>query len=372
MVSIEQHLANPHVSIEAHIGHRCQELAADLVTRRPIYLDFRFWVIAREVRAGIRNDPFERKLVHHLERLARQGKIFCPISATTFVELMKIGDDLRRRATLDVIEELSHGVSLMPEPDRVEDELETIFRVALTSKPTALRRVWTRLAYVMGNFHVSDNRFPPDVELAIQKAFFDHVWERPLSEVAASIDRAEFDMSGEMASLAEKLNEGNRIHQSEMTSFEAVLGTETRGVSEIAEPIFGQLVARLGDFRSDQARSEQSVRIATNFVQAILSGEHRNKLPTIHVHASLQALFRWEYRSKKITGNDLFDFGHAAAALGYCDAFFTEAGITRAIAHPRINLGTLYGCFVTNDVEQALGYLQALSGAEVPSSESRR
>jgi hypothetical protein len=361
MASVQHHLANPDISIEAHITRCCRELSADLVTRRPIYLDLRFWVIAREVRAGIRNDPRERKLVHHLERLAHQGRIFCPISATTFMELMKIGDDARRQATLDVIEELSLGVSLMPESERVEDELEAVIRFSLAPNATTLPRVWTRLAYVMGNFHVNDDRFPPATQLAIQKAFFDHVWQQPLSAIAATLDRAEFDMSHDMAALAEKLNQGNRVHQSKMTSFESVLSDEMQGVAEVAEPILGQRVARLGNFGADVERSEQSTSIAINLVHAILSGEHRSRMPTIQVHASLQALFRWEYRSKALTGNDLFDFGHAAAALGYCDAFFTEAGITLSIRHHRVSLDKLYSCFVTNDVDQAVSYLQSVN-----------
>jgi hypothetical protein len=360
MASIEHHLANPHVSIEAHIGQCCQALSADLAGRTPVYLDFRFWVIAREVRAGIRNDPCERDLVDHLERLARQGRIFCPISVTTFLELMKIGDDARRQASLDVIEELSLGVSLMPEPERTEDELEAVIRWSLAPNATALPRVWTRLAYTMGNFHVSDDRFPPETQLAIQKAFFDHVWQQPLAAVAESLDRTEFDMTSDMAALADKLNAGNRAHQAEMASFDSVLSDELRGVAEVAEPILGQIVARLGNFGPEVERSEQKRRMAVNLLHAILRGEHRSRLPTIHVHACLNALFRWEYRAKAMTGNDLFDFGHAAAALGYCDAFFTEAGITRSIAHRRLSLDQLYGCTVTNDVDVALGFLRSL------------
>jgi len=274
---------------------------------------------------------------------------------------MKIGDDARRQATLEVIEELSLGVSLMPEPERTEDELEAVIRWSLAPDATALPRVWTRLAYTVGNFHVSDDRFPPETELAIQKAFFDHVWQQPLATVAQSLDRTEFDKTGDMAALADKLNEGNRAHQAEMTSFEAVLSDELRGVAEVAEPILGRIIARLGNFRPEVERSGQNSRMAANLVHAMLGGEHRSRLPTIHVHACLNALFRWAYRSKAMTGNDLFDFGHAAAALGYCDAFFTDAGITRSIAHQRLKLDQLYSCMVTNNVEHALSYLRSLS-----------
>lgn len=360
MTSIEHHMANPEISIEAHIGQCCQELSADLAARTSIYLDLRFWVIAREVRSGIRTDSCERKLVHYLERLARQGRIFCPISATTFLELIKIGDDARRQATLDVIEELSLGVSLLPEPERTEDELEAVIRWSLVPNEKAIPRVWTRLAYCMGNFHVSDDRFPAETQLAIQKTFFDHVWQQPFAAVIESLDRTEIDMTQDMAALADKLNTGNRAHQAEMVSFESVLSDELRGVAEVAEPVLGQIIARLGGFGPEVERSEQNSKMAVNLVHTILGGEHRSKLPTIHLHACLNALFRWEYRSKTMTGNDLFDFGHAASALGYCDAFFTEAGIARAIVHQRLKLDRLYDCTVTNEVEAALDFLLSL------------
>ena len=129
----------------------------------------------------------------------------------------------------------------------------------------------------------------------------------------------------------------------------------------MAEPILGQIIARLGNFGPDVERSEQNSQMAVNLVHAMLGGEHRSRLPTIHVHACLNALFRWDYRSKAMTGNDLFDFGHAAAALGYCDAFFTEAGVTRSIRHQGLRLDQLYRCVVTNDVDQVLNFLQSLN-----------
>ena len=361
MASIEHHMANPDVSIEAHIGQCCQALSSELAGRTPIYLDQRFWVIAREVRAGIRNESGERKLLHYLERLVQQERIFCPISASTFAELMKIGDHARRQATLEMVEELSAGVSLMPEHERTEDELEAIIRRSFASDDTPLPRVWTRLAYTMGAFHVLDDRFPTKTQLAVQKAFFDHIWEQPFAVVAQGLNCGKFEMTCDMGALADKLNEGNRARQAEMVSFESVLSDELRGVAEVAKPILQQIVSRLGNFGPEVQRSEQSSRVAVNLVHAILGGEHRKMLPTIHVHACLNALFRWEYRSKLMNGNDLFDFGHAAAALGYCDAFFTEAGISQSIAHRRICLDKLYNCLVTNDVDSALSFLQSLN-----------
>ncbi|MFK3889552.1 hypothetical protein [Sphingomonas sp. NPDC079357] len=85
---------------------------------------------------------------------------------------MKVGSSGRREATIQAIEELSAGVTLMPEEDRVEAEVEDLILGSVIPEiPRPPRRVWTRLAYVLGNIHVANTGFPPATERAIQKAF---------------------------------------------------------------------------------------------------------------------------------------------------------------------------------------------------------
>ncbi|NMN07656.1 MULTISPECIES: hypothetical protein [unclassified Novosphingobium] len=361
MASIEHHMANPGISIEEHIGQRSADLAQSLEGRTAVYLDFRFWVLVREVRAGIRTAQNEREMAELLARLVSTARIFCPISDTTFSELMKIGDDARRHATAAVIDELSAGVALLPEPDRIADELERI--IAHTFRPgvKVLPRVWTRLAYIMGHTYPSQTPFPPETERAIQKAFFDHLSEQPLESVVAHLGQPDFDIAARMSEMAERLNKSNRDHRSTMKSFQAVLAAEMEGTADLAQSMLSQVIAELGNFGADARASAEGRQMGIGLLRAVLLGEQRGRLPSLHVKACLHALFRWEYRDKEIVGNDLFDFGHTAAALGYCDAFLTEAGITRSVTHQRIKLDELYGCFVTNDVDAALSYLRSLS-----------
>ncbi len=44
----------------------------------------------------------------------------------------------------------------------------------------------------------------------------------------------------------------------------------------------------------------------------------RRALRTLQVGALLHAALRWN-RTQKLNANDMFDFHHAGAALGYCD-----------------------------------------------------
>ena len=355
MASIDDHKLNSDIPIDAHIGARCQTLAQSLETRKAIYLDFRFWVTVREVWEGIQTRPEDRKLVHHLTRLVRAGRIFCPISVTIFAELVNVGQQERREATIKAIEELSAGVTLMPEEDRVEAEVADIVLGSMMPElPRPPRRVWTRPAYVLGNIHVSSTGFPPETERAIQKAFFDHLWEQPLSAIAAQLDPETYGSRAEMAALADRLNRGNRAHITQMKSFETVLVNELSGAAELGEPALCKVIAQA--YRTVTGRTDAPDgahgRTGLNLLRACLLSEHGHRLPTLHVHASLHALFRWEYRDKLLTANDVFDFAHPAAALAYCDAFFTEKELAGSVAHRRVRLDERYDCFVTNRTAQ--------------------
>ena len=59
-------------------------------------------------------------------------------------------------------------------------------------------------------------------------------------------------------------------------------------------------------------------------------------------------------------GNDLDDFGHAAAALGYCSAFFTEKALRSMVTARHIKLDELYQCYVVVDVDDAVDYTSEL------------
>jgi hypothetical protein len=353
----------PEARIDTHVDARCQALAQSLETRKAIYLDFRFWVTVREVWEGIRVRAEDRKLVHHLTRLVRAGRIFCPITAATFSELMKVRQRERREATIRAIDQLSVGVALRPEQERVEAEVEDLVLGCLTPKRSGRScRVWTRLPYVLGNTQVGNTGFPPETEQAIiQKAFFDHLWELPLSAIAAKLDPEMYDMQAEMTALAERLNEDNRAHRVRMKSFEIVLCDELSGAAELAQQALHRVIARAHRAATGRADAPEvaSDQTGLNLLRACLLSEHGHRLPTLHVHAGLHALFRWEYRDKLLTANDMFDLAHAAAALAHCDAFFTERELAGSVAHRRLGFDKHHRCFVTCRTAEAVDYLRS-------------
>jgi hypothetical protein len=64
----------------------------------------------------------------------------------------------------------------------------------------------------------------------------------------------------------------------------------------------------------------QRERWRRQLLLALQEDEGRRQLPSLHVLACLHAAFRWN-KERQFEGNDFFDFHHAAAAIGYCQAY---------------------------------------------------
>jgi hypothetical protein len=76
----------------------------------------------------------------------------------------------------------------------------------------------------------------------------------------------------------------------------------------------------------------------------------------------LHAAFRWN-KGRQFESNDFFDFYHAAAAIGYCQAFFTERSLRAVVTEKNVALDSFHGCHVESSVPAAVSYLRnVLSG----------
>ncbi len=62
----------------------------------------------------------------------------------------------------------------------------------------------------------------------------------------------------------------------------------------------------------------------------------------------------------EIQGAISFDHQHAAAAVGYCDAFFTERSLANILTRSDLALDKLYDCTVVSTPEAALQYARSV------------
>ena len=80
-------------------------------------------------------------------------------------------------------------------------------------------------------------------------------------------------------------------------------------------------------------------------------------MPSLVIRSGLHAGVR---RSrKKLTGNDLHDFGHATAALAYCDYFATEKFLWHLIVN-ELRFDQRYDTTVVAEASEFLALLERI------------
>lgn len=371
--SIEKHRASPEVSLDRHTRSRLLELGARLAPRKAIYLDLCFWILLRDaIRIG--ESETGTRMLSTLRGLVRAGVAFCPISDSTFLELFKQTDSASRVATAELIDELSLGVTLVPFHLRVGTE---IAHYVHTAQPAAsvypLRELaWSKLSYVMGFVHPTHMAFDSSTNLAIQKAFFDHMWDNislvqmcsHLGDAFVHADPLHFRQT------SESLNEQNQIHAADLKSFRKTYKDELIGVLDLfagtlAKILAPMLPAEAGTLPAEGSAERAEVdRQCLSFLVGALDTERgRKAMRSLHIKSLLHAAVRWN-KKQALKPNDLFDFDHAAAAIGYSDAFFTDGPLRAMLSRRDLGLKEDFGCFVSSEVDECMRYLATLQQGE--------
>ncbi|MDX2220153.1 MAG: hypothetical protein SF172_14145 [Burkholderiales bacterium] len=349
---IEFHCQNPSVSLEQYMREKCCQLGGVVTSVQRIYLDQRFWLLLRDVSIGRNQDEDLSDLLGLLRSLVGQGRAICPISETVFYELTKQSDESTRLATAKLIDELSLGVTLVPFNERVRQELCCAFYkyAGVTDLIPLQHLVWTKLAYTFGEVHPTNMPFSPEINLAVQKAFSDHIWGVSLSEIIDYI--GEPPDSPDWDALAARLNAGKKENQSTIRSYTQAFRTEFEGSLELFRNDMNFLLQELDErgykeFGAELAQLSNKKKFEA-FSQSI---------PSLHINAACHAAVRWD-RKRNLCGNDLFDFHHALAALAYCDAFLTEKPLSDMLSQRHLGL-SIYKCQIFWSPSEALNNLKS-------------
>ncbi|WP_448363496.1 hypothetical protein [Fluviibacter sp.] len=327
------------------------QLGVEVASRKRVYLDQRFWILLRDASLGICHDRETVELLEFLKDSVNNGKLICPISESVFIELLKQEDKATRIATAQLIDELSQGVTLIPFNDRVRQELcNSFYENAGASELIPIGElVWTKLSYVLGEMHPTHTQFDPEDELAIQKAFADYLWEMPLYQTVMRMEE-KLSLRVDWEAIAIQLNSTNLIQRSTLRSYAQTFRIEFEGgLSLFREEIkyLANEISKHGyEVGSKLAHLSQKKRFET-FALSV---------PTLHINASCHTAVRWD-QTRKLTGNDLFDFHHAGGALAYCNAFLTEKPLCDMLSQHHLGL-IRYGCQILWSPSAALNWMR--------------
>jgi hypothetical protein len=364
--SLEKHMASPEVSLDRHTRSRLLELGRLLATRKAIYLDLRFWIMLRDaVRFGLSEAAV--RMLFALRGLVKSGVAFCPISDSTFLELFKQTDSASRVATAELIDELSLGATLIPFQLRVGTEIAHYVQTATSPDNVYPLKdlLWSKLSYVMGVIHPTHKAFDGPTNLALQKAFFDHMWDNISLVQMCSHLGDEFVHADPLhfRQTSVGLNEQNQIHAADLKSFRKTYKDELIGVLDLFAGTLAKIMAPMLPAEAGPLPAEGSAERAVvdgqclSFLVGALDTERgRKAIRSLHIKSLLHAAVRWN-KKQALKPNDLFDFDHAAAAIGYCDAFFTDGPLRAMLSRRDLGLTEDFGCFVTSEIDECLRYL---------------
>jgi hypothetical protein len=367
-MNIDGHRATPHISIDRYVKSRQVLLGRSLDSRTAIYLDTNFWINLRNVAAGTCTDSTKVALLRLLREMTATGRVFCPTSESIFLELMKQADGKSRMETAYLIDELSLGVTLIPHDVRIATELAHFIHSHCRNRDDLypLRHlVWTKLTNVLGLAHPASTGFDAGTELAIHKSVFDRMWTISLKEIVARIGDSMPTKSDDFVGLAAKLNDGAAQHAVELRGFAQAYAAELSGTVDACGDMIMEIVSDITEKETGASRPRGSAewaeaqRMWKNLIYlALKKGPTRQQLRSMHVGAVLHAAFRWD-KSRRLTGNDIYDIQHASAALAHCHAFFTERALCSMVTSNHVALDKLYDCRVVAEASEAVEYLIA-------------
>lgn len=370
-MDIAAHRANRGISLERHVKSRVVELGRLLENRDAIYLDTKFWIMLRDCAAGRNVDPDTRELLQRLRKLVQGGRAFCPISESTFLEFLKKGDATARLEIARVVDELGFGVALLDHRTRLGTEISHFVHGAEGNADLhpLHHLVWSRVAYALGFVHPSKTGFDAETELAIQKAFFDRMWDMRLEEMMRTLGA--HSPPGGLDLTVSDLNEDVRLNADQIKSFTQAYDAEIGGVVELgadmAMDVMGDIFRKRTGEEPPAAKSAQWQTFWNQWANLLFVAlkkrpQVRQQLRTLHIQAALHAAFRWD-KARRFTSNDLYDFEHASAALAYCRAFFTEDGLHSTISARHVALDELFQCRVASEIAGAIEVLKQIETA---------
>lgn len=226
---MDQH--TPEVPLETHVRRAQITLGEWLSGKGLVYLDSNYWINLQKAANCPGTSPAHARLLDNLRKGAASGVLLCPISASTFLELIKQADPESRLSTAALIDELSQGVALVDEQQRINTEISYFFHSKSTTESLhpLEHLVWCKLSYILGFVHPISTSFDAATELAIQKAFFDHMWTMQLTEVIKGLDDARLG-DVQLDLIAGELNKNNALHSGRLRSFDQAYSAEVRGL----------------------------------------------------------------------------------------------------------------------------------------------
>jgi hypothetical protein len=225
---LEHHRSQPTITFNEHLASLEDTLAGEVLAKRRVYLDLRYWIFIRDADLGMPQRTVHRKLLDALVTGVEAEKMVCPITDSVFFELDRQGNTDRRMQTTRMIDRLSKGIVIKNSLDRFHCELNHLMEALIVGKELPkhpCRTVWVRPYSFLGTPQITGWGDPED--LAINKAFLSYMWGRSLEDLLTHTPVPEDECDKKSRDAAQRITESSAKHASKIRSFSQVFDEET-------------------------------------------------------------------------------------------------------------------------------------------------
>jgi len=346
--------------IDRYLIHKSLEINAANEGLKIVYLDLNYWIRLRNQSAG---SPGEnRALLDKALNLVAARKCIFPVSDIIYYEILKQQDEQTRKATFDIVAQLSGGTALMNDHQRIKIEfLHWLAAGQNTVIHTASQLVWSKLPLIIGYQGLAAIDYSAGT-LELQDAFFDFMSEMPIADIASAeqLRQTPFTFKDNVA----EMNANKKLYAHENKTAEQMFLSELGGILDGADEILKTAMQEkyFNDTGREASANEINATGTKEWRSLIYQCFKQNKmgahLPFFRICAALHGSFRWNTSRQYKDGNDTLDVMHACAALPYCDYFFTERELHTIIEQEKLD--QLYHCQVASKAAVVLDLLNSI------------
>jgi hypothetical protein len=305
--SLARHAATPEISVHEYVDSLVESLGESIADRHKIYLDTRYWIYLRD----------------YIRFLVSTGRAICPVSDVAWMELLKQTDLKTLLATATLLDELSLGVAIKSEQERIISEIKRFITPQETIVPAwkLENRMWVKAGYVFGVALPSVKEWSSEHNLLMQKTSVDLFWNityREMTETSGALP----PMPDRMEQSAAKITAEMRHYAHQIRSTQQAFAAEIAGALSVFGDAIGEIMVRrfyqtsgnrghLSKDQIDETAKKTLNMLANAFrLRPKIMAQH---IPTIYSYAMCHAAVRMD-KSRKFNGHDLLDIHHASTA----------------------------------------------------------
>lgn len=334
------------------------EIGKSICNLKKIYLDTNYWIKLRE--QSKKENPEERIFLDKVKSLVVEKKCILPISEVTFWEILKQDNFNSLKESVNIIDELSGGISLISQRERQKIEFIHFVRSKtgnVTQKLDYL--VWTKLSLdIMYDFFITN------IPNEVNEMFLDFLMGYTFSDIIRILNDTGNLRPFKFKDDVDALNRSKELYSNENKSFQQLLMSELGGYLEVFENTFNNSMEYMfyQDYGFFPTSEEKNAVDKSKHRKMIYNFCKYKKLSTelssFRIFPELSAVARWNTSRKYSDGNDTLDFLHATSALPYYDYFFTEKELKTMIEQRKMD--KLYNCRIESNLGKVIEILNLL------------